>query len=587
MSETNKTNFNEKPSTLDQESNLGEAMPAQGEGMPTLENLTDHAEMPCSECNVEETSHPENPHDPADAMPPEQSAYLDGLMKELSGLSDVEAKLQKIISFMEEALAQTGRPHFKSFWQARSLCLQLFKEESISSTARAALWSKYTELSQTARRLKELFDEQSAFAVEQIEIAVNALETEINQVEQQRDLIPPHEMNVSCKTLETHSALYCSVQGELDLLNTKAARINSLRKELINTGMPSRKKNKFFHRLSLLGDKVFPRRKDLIHQLSQQFISDVNTFTNTYFSREDVKTPLFFLREEIKTLQAIAKQLTLNTQAFTHTRKVLSECWDKIKVLDKERKKERVQQKSLFKENEEAVVAKIEECQRAITEGPLSPAEGLKKLEEVVHFMRGVQLGRGELNMLREQLDKLRQPLLDQIKTADQRRHDQEAERQQLRERSIVELRSAIENLLNTARDLSMDQLTTERETILERIQSAQMARTEKLEFERLLKPLRDILLEKRASALKNLSENDRQSLEQLKELLKDRKELRNDVKEQLEALRRSVGSSGLGFEKALEYNSQISEQKERLEKINQGIQEVDEQIEELEKKLY
>jgi hypothetical protein len=552
----------------------------QGEAMSAPENNPEITAETHDASHQE--SHAEN--EASEVMSPEQSAYLDGLMRDLAALPDAENKLQRVIAFMEEALSQTGRPHFKSFWQARGLCIQFFKDDSISPTIRTNLWAKYTELSKTARRLKEFFDEQSAFAVEQIEIAINALETEVTQLEQQQGEIPQHEIAIESKTLEGHYPFYIKIQGEIDLLNTKAARINALRKELINTGMPSRKKNKFFQRLSLLGDKVFPRRKELIQKLSEHFIKDIDAFIKTYFSGSDLHGPLFFLREEIKSLQGIAKSLTLNTQAFTHTRMCLSECWDKIKQLDKERKKTRIQQKNIFKENEDAVKAKIEECRLALAENKLSPNDGLKKIDEVVNFMRTVQLGRMELKSLRDELDALRQPLFDQMKAADQRRHDQESERQNQKERSNQELKTAIESLLNNASGMTIDLLNSERDQLIQRIQTPQFSRTEKLEFERILKPLRDIILEKKSQALQNLSDNDRQALVQLKDLLNERKELRQEVKEQLEALRRAVGSSGLDFEKALEYNAQLSAQKERLEKINHGIQEVEQRISELEK---
>lgn len=552
-------------------------------------NLT-HCEIDSTQGEIMQSSESEKElsHEEIEASneAPENSPYLEGLMKDLNQVSDAEGKLHKVIAFMEQALSQTGRPHFKSFWQARGLCIPLFKEESLSPTARAELWNKYTELSKTARRLKDHFDEQSAYAVEQIEIAINALDTGINSLEQNRDQIEEHEFALPCASLDAHLPFYRKTQGELNLLNVQASRINSLRKELVNTGMPSRKKNKFFHRLSQLGDKVFPRRKELIQLLSDRFTADVDSFIKRYFEKSELQGQLFFLREEIKNLQSAAKLLTLNTQAFTHTRLCLSECWDKVKQEDKERKKERMQLKTVFKQNFESVLAKIEECSQAIA-GGLSPAESLKKIDEVSAIMRTVQLGKQEVHELRSRLDELRKPIVDQRKAAEQLRLDQEFERQQQKERHVIELKEAIKNLLKNGSSMSLEQLNAERDTLLETIQSSQITRAEKMDLERLLKPLRDIFLEKKASALKNLSENDRQSLEQLKDFLNERKELRHEVKEQLEALRRAVGSSGLDFEKAMEYNAQILSQKERLEKINQGIKEVEEQIANVENKLY
>src|SRR5690606_39061031 len=97
----------------------------------------------------------------------------------LQTFSKVEEKLRYVIDFMESTLStQQHAPHFKSFWDARAIALQLFKE-NVSAQERLALWERYSNLSKESRRLKALFDEQGAFASEQIEIAVQALEGEL------------------------------------------------------------------------------------------------------------------------------------------------------------------------------------------------------------------------------------------------------------------------------------------------------------------------------------------------------------------------------------------------------------------------
>src|SRR5436305_1853025 len=68
------------------------------------------------------------------------------LMQEMLALieaqPDVEAKLTLAISFMAQALAQSGLPHFQAFWAFRRLCQTFFKE-SISQGARLKLWTHY------------------------------------------------------------------------------------------------------------------------------------------------------------------------------------------------------------------------------------------------------------------------------------------------------------------------------------------------------------------------------------------------------------------------------------------------------------
>lgn len=517
------------------------------------------------------------------------SKEFEFFIQDLAKDSDPEAKLNKAIQFMEASLAQSGSPHFKSFWEARNICIELFKE-NIPPSNRAILWTKYSELSKEARRLKEILDEQSAFAVEQIGIAIQALESDIEAIPQQcehrlsSDQAPLQNI-LECRSLEKNADFYRKVQCELDLLNSQASRINSMRKELIKTEMRIRHKNKFFQRLSLAGDKVFPRRKELIKEISQSFLDDVDAFIAAYFSQDDLQEHLFYLREEIKTLQGIAKLITLNTHSFTNTRMRLSECWDKIKHLEKEKKKERAQQRVVLKQNVETVVQKIEEFNQSLQTENLSVAEGHKKLDEITTFMRQVELGRDELKFLRDELSKARKPLLDKVQAEEQARQDHESERIRAKKQKVIELKQEIETLVHSAHQQDAEQLVAARDALLEKINSSALIKSEKQELERLLKGLRDLISDKKENAMLSLSDDDRQKIHQLRDLLKQRKERRQEIKTQLEQLRRASGSSGLDFEQAMVYNAQVTAEKERLEKINQGVIEVEKMIAKLEKK--
>jgi len=537
--------------------------------------------------SIEES--PENP----DANPQDEdshkkkerspSQYLEPFLSELAQLSDAEAKLQKTIDFMQSSLSQHGIPHFKSFWEARNICVELFKE-NINPISRAALWTKYSELSKEARRLKEILDEQSAFAVEQIEIAIQALESDIINFEENLEKISLVEYP-PVRALESKKSFYQNIQRQLNLLNSQASRINALRKELIRTEMRVRQKNKFFQRLSAAGDKVFPLRKDLIKEVSQQFIADVDAFIGSNFSEENIQDSLFYLREEIKALQSIAKVLTLNTHSFTHTRMRLSECWDKIKGFEKERKKHRAQQKVVFRHNVDLILEKIQEVRQAFEANELSTDDGQKKLSEINGSMRDVELGRDELKFLRDEIHKVRQPIMDKIKAEEQQRLDQEEARELLKKQKFLELKESLEALFKAAEQYDADQLIAERDNLIGRINAASLTKLEKQEFERLLKPLKDVISEKKEQAWMKLPDDDRLAIQQLREILKQRKERRQEVKNQIELSRKSSGSSSFDIAQAMNFNAQMNIEKERLEKINQGIKEIEQKIAELERK--
>ncbi|WP_068470175.1 hypothetical protein [Candidatus Protochlamydia phocaeensis] len=513
------------------------------------------------------------------------TAQFEAFLKIFNEQADAEAKLQMAIDFMESALAQGGTPHFRSFWEARRLCLPLFKE-NISPAVRSQLWQKYSELSKEARRLKEILDEQSAFAVEQIEIAIQALEKDIHQYDEQveKESLPDHL--VFPQALKEKHALYENLQKQLNVLNVQASRINALRKELLKTEMRVRQKNKFFQRLSSAGDAVFPKRKELIKQISHQFVEDVDQFISSYFSNEASNESLYTLREEIKALQGLAKVLTLNTNSFTQTRMRLSECWDKIKVEEKERKKERAQQKVVFKQNAELIRQQIQAAKDALEKENLPTTDAHKKIEDIVSLMRKTDLGREELKKLREELGELRAILQERTKSEEEARQQQENERMRQKKEKYKMLRDQADKLVRQSDTFEADQLIAERDQLLAQIQETNLTKNEKNELERILKSLKDIIAEKQEKALMDISEDERHALQQLQDILKQRKERRQEIKNQLEIYRKAAGSSSLDFERAMSFTDQINEEKERLEKANQGIREIEKKIADLQSKL-
>ncbi len=532
-------------------------------------------------CEVEETPM----SDDSPKKEKKNSPHLDLFLTELEKQETPETKLQLTMDFMEAALAQPGSPHFKSFWDARTICLQLFKE-NISAILRSQMWTKYTELSKEARRLKEILDEQSTFAAEQIEIAIKALEEDLTNIEKHLETAPGVDFGIRAQSLNEKYDFYENVQRELNLLNAQAGRINSLRKELIRTEMRIKIKNKFFQRLSAVGDKVFPRRKDLIRDVSEHFSADVDGFIAEHFVSNQVEDALFFLREEIKSLQGLAKLLTLNTHAFTHTRMRLSECWDKLKLVDKERKKERAHQKVVFKQNADSVLEKIKAFSESFESGALSVNESHKAIEEISSYMRSVELGRDEVKSLRDELNQARKPLFEKAKMAEEEKQHNELERERQKKAKIDDLRSWLQEFVKDCSNYDADKIVLERDQALEKIASLSLTKNEKVEMEKLLKPLKDLISDKKEQALMTLSDDDKQALQQLQEVLSQRKERRQESKNLLDLYRKSSGSSGFDFQQAMKLNEQINEEKERFAKLDQNVKEIEKKIKELQDKV-
>ncbi len=519
----------------------------------------------------------QDPH-PSDHPAPTTKSLADfeQFLEALKAIQEPERKLDFAIQFMQERLAQAGVPHFKEFWDARRLCLDLFKE-NINATSRVNLWARYSELCREARKLKEIFDEQSAFAAEQIEIAVAALEAELADFDTLLASVPDVDFGPVCHSLQDHMAEYNAMQRELNLLNNYAMRTSQLRKELIKTEMRIRAKNKFFERLSKLGDAIFPRRKALIQKVSEQFTKDVERFIKTTFVSE-LKTPaLFSARDEIKALQSVAKILTLNTEAFSSTRKTLSECWDSIKNIVKERRKVVSEQKSTFKKHRDEFVAEIE----ALKAAELTASALEAKIDDLVGRMRAVSLGKLEIRELRDMVRELRQQLSAKTQNEDAQRREVASKKDQEKRARHEALKNELISLSkNTALDIQSIEKALE--PLAKEVSSLSLSRIEKQEFEKLVRNVRDFMAERKEAELLALSADDREAIAKIKDLLKERKATRQEIKQQIETWRKESGSSGMDFARAIEYNDLIQNEKERLEKVESGIEELESTIKKL-----
>jgi hypothetical protein len=497
---------------------------------------------------------------------------------------DAEKKLRLVIDFMRSSLSQSQTPRFKDFWEGRRLCLPLFKE-NINAKSRALLWAEYVELSDEARKLKEILDEQSAFAVEQIELAIAALEKDLERYDELLTHAPNIDFPGRCDAIDKKRSFYNDLQKELNLLNAFSSRINALRKEIIKTDMRIRYKNRFFERLSQIGDRIFPKRKELIKKVSDEFIANVEEFIASHFQTEDLSTlPLFALREEIKALQAFGKILTLNTQAFTQTRIRLSECWDNVKEREKERKKEITAKRVVFKQNYDLVMEKIKAFAEACQNESLSHEQANAQMEEILSYMKTIELGREEVRELREELSRAKNPLLEKQKKEEQEREQRRREEERQRKSKVEEIKAALIRLLQSADELENDRLIATKDELFKEFEQFVHHKSERQAFERLFKQLKEKIEEKREKAILNLSADDLQAIEQLNDILEEKKSERQEIKNRLENYRKLLGGSGFDFEKAMEIRELIEEEKSHLERLNASIGEIEEKIEEIER---
>lgn len=519
----------------------------------------------------------------SESSKPSKKGIFETFLKELEEQDSPEKKIASILQFMESSLSQGGTPSFKNFWEARKLCLSLFKEENLSYAVRSHLWSKYVELSNEAHRLKEVLDEQSAFAVEQIKLAIEALENDLEKMSDPLSHAPEVQFNPSPNFIEENEGAYIDIQRELSLLNAFAARINALRKELIKTDMRIRFKNTFFQKLSLAGDKVFPRRKELIKEISRQFMSDVEHFIEENFSSLQFSQPIYALRDEIKALQSMAKILTLNTQAFNQTRMKLSECWDKIKKVEKDRKKERAKVQASFKENVALIEPKLKELEEKYANQELNDSQVDSSIKEVQDLMRSVKLGRDDVKMLKDRLHKIRSQQAEKASAEEKMRLEEQKKIEAERKEAFEKVFEELETLVKDVEEIGLEKALSQRDQLSGEFIKLSLTKWEKHDVERLFKGLEDKFSKMK---VENLSTDDREAYNQLQTFLNECKERRKEIRQQIEDYRKAGGSSGLDFEQALKQSELLENEKERLAAVDAEIEDIEKRIKGLKDKI-
>ncbi len=499
------------------------------------------------------------------------SAAVKELGLKLQSLPSAEDKIRAYLDFMKAAL-NDKTPRFKDYWDAKRECLPLFKE-TITPAARADLWNQYTELSTEARHLKTQLDEQSAFAMEQIDLAISALETDLTKLPEilaisSEILFPEYSF-----ALQGKKEFYVTAQKELNLLNTLASRVTSFRKEVIKTEMRIRFKNKLFERLSKAGDLIFPRRKELIQQISSQFLADVMQFATS----QEIH------RDEIKTLQQFAKELTLDTQTFTKTRLELSRLWEVLKEQDKVRKLEMTEKREATQKNVLLVMDKVKPFAERCKLETFTPDEASKQAGEILTFMKTIDLGRDEVRYLKDEISKARSPIDERLAKEQQAREKDLEEAQRQRREKIEQFKARIKELATQVADKPIEELNLSKDKLQQELNLLTTTHAEKELLEHEIKMVRDLINEKKEQAMLALSPEQRQSLDHLYTVIDEWQVQKDEIRNQLETYKKALAGSGFDFEKAMRYRELIDSEKVRLDKINKTIADLESQIEKLE----
>jgi len=505
------------------------------------------------------------------------SEAYSAFLKQLEGLEKVEDKLKCSIDFMRSTLSKEKIPAFRDFWDAKKLCLSFFKE-NIPSRMRNLFWKDYVALSDEIRKIKEILDEKSSFAYEQIDLVIQALEKDLQEFDTSIAAMHPLEVPKEAKYLKENQAAYQERQNTLTRLNILGAQIHALRKELVDTPMRMRKKNEQFDKLSKLGDQVFPRRKELMKSVAELFLADIDRFVEAFCLDYP---PFFALKEEIRAMQGFAKVLTLNSASFSRSRKLLSGCWDQIKEKESKYREKRSSEKNRFKENFDQIAPKIQALKEECAAYAISLEGANQKIDAILKEMRELELGKDEIKRLKKHLFETRKPLEE--KQEQDRIKQKEAEA--LASKKQMEAQGALSDqmleVLNQAKGLALTTLVEKWESLVKE-EKALFVEGHGIDLlANRLSWIADHIQEKKWQAL--LDENPQDLIDSLNVILEERKKERLNLKEKTDVHRKIAGGSGLSFEQSLLYQELIEEEKTRLDSIELMIEEIEEKLFDLE----
>ena len=156
-------------------------------------------------------------------------------------------------------------------------------------------------------------------------------------------------------------------------------------------------------------------------------------------------------------------------------------------------------------------------------------------------------------------------------------------EQEILRLKKLQELREKIQIVLESADPISFEDLTTQRVSLEEDLKNCSASKSEKMALDRLMRQLKDRILEVKGKKILSLSHSDQEKYEELQSILQEKRERRQEIKFQLEGYRKALGGSGFDFEKAMMYRELIESEREVLDKMNMAIDELEMKMSQIE----
>lgn len=322
-----------------------------------------------------------------------------------SRLVQNEQDLTQLISIMKSLIEAGQNVDWNRYNLTKKKFLEQFKDFE-NTSLKQKMWKDFVEISDAARAVKKIQEEEGEFAAEMISKALDALEIEMQNIQTVRstEYYPVFEKVLAFKAIKLSMQ---DMLGTVAFLNKKAAQIQQLRDELIKTGMRLSLKGKLFDRLSKLGDIVFPKKKALTLELVEAFKGALEAFIQKNQKETEGAETLF----QIRLIQGFLKNLALKKQDYDFVKGMLDPVWKKA-TIDKDKKEkalEEISAKSL--ETKKSLDECFENLAKLIDHQ--QDAEALKLYDEIVDRFKAKTLTKTDYRICKQTLESKAKPLFD------------------------------------------------------------------------------------------------------------------------------------------------------------------------------
>lgn len=510
---------------------------------------------------------------PSVSAPPQ----FDPLQETLVTVKDPIKRVRFCIDVMRESLSKPNYPAFVPFWEAKKCALEAFKEIS-TPTVRCALWEEYIELTKEARNLNDILQEQNTFSIEQITLAVQTLERDL---EEEKDKIASMaRINIPKEgyTLKEREKIYNHNQLQVNFLHAMTARTQTIRRELIAIPISIKYKVKLLEKLSQLGNRIFPRKKEMIQEISTLFYEDVQRFKEKYFQTTSVQKeklpPLYLLKEEIKAFQKMAKVFSISSECFFSTRKLLSTCFEMIKQKEKQRRLDYQEKKQKTQLEFESIYQEIQNLGKWIISESFSKKTYSDKLDEIYQNIEKIPFVHEQVKILRGELEKQKQLVEDKYLQKD----PSSTSRSMSRREEAANFLSQYKTILEKTIDTSIEELLAMQEEINKQSLGLTFPLEEEIEYQASQVDLQTIILQKQEEVCWQIVDPS-ERIQSLTDHLVKTFACKEEMKLHLENLRRLNSSSGLNFQQALLCRDCIQKARDNMEKVNNSIEKIEEYL--------